>query len=241
MKLYVGILSLFSAKARIALGEKGLSPELVYVGWSRQDRYLPHHPEVAALNPKAQVPVLVDGEVVVCDSTRILEYLEDRTPDPPLYPADVVARARCRELEAAGDEIWFPCVWELIEARFYGDGPDTVGASSRLEGVQASLQSLYDGLEKDLAGREYLLGRFSAADISTFIQVQAARSLGAPASVAHTAVHAWIDRVSGRASVAPVVADMAQAAARALAKGPADPLRSTRGLLDPGPKSDSVD
>lgn len=119
MKLYSGPLSLFSAKVRIALAEKGLDCERVEVGWSLADRYEPHHRDVVALNPKRQVPVLVDGDVVVYDSTLILEYLEDRHPEPPLYPRDVPGRAYCRQLEQAADEILFPAVWDLIDEVFY--------------------------------------------------------------------------------------------------------------------------
>ena len=119
MKLYSGPLSLFTAKVRIALDEKALAYERVEVGWSLARRYEPHHPDVVALNPKRQVPVLVDGDVVVYDSTIVLEYLEDRYPEPPLYPRDAIARARCRQLEAAADELWFPPLWDLIESAFY--------------------------------------------------------------------------------------------------------------------------
>ena len=62
--------------------------------------------------------LLVDGGVVVYDSTLIFEYLEDRYPQPRLYPADPAGRARCRQMEAAADEIWFPWLWKLIEAGF---------------------------------------------------------------------------------------------------------------------------
>lgn len=59
MKLYSGPLSLFTAKVRIALDEKGLDYDRVEVGWSREDRYLPHHPDVVALNPGKQHPSLL--------------------------------------------------------------------------------------------------------------------------------------------------------------------------------------
>ena len=94
MKLYSGPLSLFTAKVRIALDEKRLDYQRIEVGWSLAKRYQPHHPDVVALNPKRQVPVLVDGDVVVYDSTQIFEYLEERHPEPPLYPrASPSARA----------------------------------------------------------------------------------------------------------------------------------------------------
>ena len=119
MKLYSGPLSLFTAKVRIALEEKELRYERVDVPFSRRSGYEPKHPDVVALNPKAQVPVLVDDDVTLYDSTVILEYLEDRHPDPPLYPKDPVERARCRQLELAADEVLFPHVFALIREVFY--------------------------------------------------------------------------------------------------------------------------
>ena len=107
MILYSGPMSLFTGKVRIALDEKGLDYELVSVPFSRAG-YQPKHPKVLELNPKQQVPVLVDGEVAIYDSTIIFEYLEDRHPSPPLYPREPGQRARCRVLEAAADEILFP-------------------------------------------------------------------------------------------------------------------------------------
>src|SRR5438552_16500410 len=118
-KLYSGPLSLFTGKVRVALDEKALAHEIVSVPFGRAMGYQPKHPDVLALNPKAQVPVLVDGDLALYDSTVILEYLEDRYPSPPLYPRDVAERARCRQAEAAADEILFPSVFELITEVFY--------------------------------------------------------------------------------------------------------------------------
>src|SRR5262245_53825112 len=123
MQLYSGPLSLFTAKVRIALAEKGLPYELISVPFSRANGYSPKLPEMLAINPKGQVPVLIDDDVKVYDSTLILEYLEERYPEPPLYPRDLKPRVRCRQLEAAADEILFPQVWELIAEVFYKPDP----------------------------------------------------------------------------------------------------------------------
>ncbi len=88
MKLYSGPLSLFSRKVEIALAEKGLAFEREMVPFSQAEGYAPKHAAVLAANPKGQVPVLIDGEATLFDSTVIFEYLEDRYPEPPLYPAD---------------------------------------------------------------------------------------------------------------------------------------------------------
>lgn len=178
MKLYSGPLSLFTAKVRIALAEKGLDYERIEVGWSPEHRYEPHHPDVVALNPKKQVPVLVDGDVVVYDSTLIFEYLEERTPDLPLYPEGLASRVRCRQLEAGADEILFPFVWDLVEERFYPKpgGEDTARTAAATQGIAA----YEEGLEKQLAEGPYLCGPFGVADIANFIFVFTAASLGAP-------------------------------------------------------------
>jgi glutathione S-transferase len=211
MKLYSGPLSLFTAKVRIALDEKTLDWERTEVGWSLADRYLPHHPDVVAFNPKREVPVLVDGDIVVYDSTVILEYLEDTRPTPPLYPHDPAMRARCRQLEAAADEILFAPIWDLIEGVFYA-AADGAGAAERVGAARADLSRQYARLDKELTGREYLCGAFSVADIGTFVMTNAAITL---ASLTH--LQAWLARTRERPAVKREVEAMGAYAAKALA------------------------
>lgn len=216
MKLYSGPLSLFTAKARIALAEKGLDYERVEVGWSPQERYLPHHPDVVALNPKAEVPVLVDGDVVVYDSTVILEYLEDRYPEPPLYPKDAAERARCRQLEAAADEIVFPPLWDLIEEAFYPAG-DGGRDTERIERAHAAFAGHHATLDKQLSGRPYLCGEFSVADIGSFIMVSTAATLGAAPDASASELQRWLGSVGSRPAVSSEIQAMQAFAAKQLA------------------------
>ncbi|MEM7409229.1 MAG: glutathione S-transferase family protein [Myxococcota bacterium] len=215
MRLYSGPLSLFTAKVRIALAEKGCEYERIEVGWSVADRYLPHHPDVAAHNPKAEVPVLVDGDLVLYDSTVLLEYLEDRNPHPPLYPADAAERARCRQLEAAADEILFPPLWDLIEGVFYATA-DGGGGGERVSAALAAWEAHYARLDKALTAGPYLCGDYSVADIGTFVMCNAAGTLGASAPSDHAAFHAWDARMRERPAVAQEVSEMGAAAAAAL-------------------------
>ena len=55
------------------------------------------------LSPLRRIPVLIDENVQLCDSTVICEYLEDRYPSPNLYPTDAGSRARARWLEEFAD------------------------------------------------------------------------------------------------------------------------------------------
>ena len=84
MTLYSGPLSMFGAKVEIALREKSIDFDLVMVPFDFERGYTPKHPEVMRMNPKGQVPVIVDSDVELFDSTQIFEYLEDRWPTPPL-------------------------------------------------------------------------------------------------------------------------------------------------------------
>ena len=210
MKLYSGPLSLFSAKVRIALDEKNLPYELISVPFSRAAGYSPKQPEVMAINPKGQVPVLIDGDIAVYDSTLILEYLEERYPRPSLFPREIADRVRCRQLEAASDEILFPFVWELIAETFYKPDPATRDLA-RVDTAKAAIAAQHASLDRELADREYLSGQFSVADIAYFLTLMFATSLGAPADPAHANLAAWTSRVISRPAVGREVERMTAA------------------------------
>jgi glutathione S-transferase len=91
-------ISHFNEKVRWALDWKGV-PHVrrsLLPGW--------HVPRVLWLTRQTQVPVLQVGGELVTDSTRIIEELERRHPDPPLYPTDAAERRRALELEDFFDE-----------------------------------------------------------------------------------------------------------------------------------------
>lgn len=200
MILYSGPLSLFTGKVRIALDEKGVGYELVSVPFSRAG-YQPKHPKVLELNPKQQVPVLVDGEVALYDSTIILEYLEDTHPEPPLYPRAPGRRGLCRVAEAAADEILFPHVWTLIREVFYkpdGAGRDEAAVADAKQGIATH----YETLERGLGEQPFLCGDLSVADIGYFMTITFATSLGQGLGERHPGLQAWYGRLLGRPAFA---------------------------------------
>ena len=101
MILYEYPLSSYAQKVKIALREKGLAFEASLpedFGTGRVGT------RFAEANPRREVPVLlVDDATPIFDSPVILDYIETRFPDPPLLPADPLARARARMTEAICD------------------------------------------------------------------------------------------------------------------------------------------
>lgn len=101
MKLYTFWRSSSAWRVRAALAYKGVACEHVAVDISLETR-AQHRPEFGATNPGRQVPVLEwseDGVVRrLAQSVAIIEYLEERFPEPPLLPVEPYARARARQL-----------------------------------------------------------------------------------------------------------------------------------------------
>ncbi|HXV23896.1 MAG TPA: glutathione S-transferase family protein [Alphaproteobacteria bacterium] len=213
MQLYSGPLSLFSRKVEIALNEKRLPFERVMVPFSQAAGYSPKHPVVLAANPKAQVPVLVDGDLTLFDSTLILEYLEDAYPEPPLYPGDAKMRARCRLLELEADEILLQPVRLLMYRTEPAHTDHARRQSQEADGrrAEAALKDHYGKLQAILAKKDYFCGAFSVADIALFMTLLFARRLKGPGLDAHEGLANWYVRVSKRPAVAVVAAEIAEA------------------------------
>lgn len=213
MKLYSGPLSLFSRKVEVALAEKGIAFDRVMVPFSQAEGYFPKHPDVLSANPKGQVPVLVDGDLTLFDSTIINEYLDEAYPDTPLLPPAPAARARCRLLELAADEIFLPMIARLMYRTEPAD-PDPARQRKReADGERAEIviEAFYGTMEGHLGDKEYLEGMFSVADIALFMDVLFAERLGGPPLDRHAALTAWYARLCERPSIAPIVAEIAEA------------------------------
>jgi glutathione S-transferase len=201
--LYSGPLSMFGAKAQIAALEKGLAFDLVMVPFDFNTGYSPKHPEVLRLNPKKQVPVLVDGDLALYDSTLIFEYFEDLQPEPRLWPADVRERARARQLELQSDEVYFPYIVKLmgLQSQLREDAALAAIAGAGKVCVQ---------MEKLLQGREWLAGPYTYADIAFYMATFFGERLGAPLTPALPRLLAWRDRMQARPAVRQVAGAMAR-------------------------------
>ena len=205
LKIFSGPLSMFGAKVEIAAREKGLEFDLEMVPFDFELGYAPKHAEVLRINPKNQVPVLVDGNVEVFDSTQIFEYLEDRWPEPPLWPRSIAARAEARKLELYSDEVFFPHVIRLMGLRA---NPDPVDAPEWKK-ARAGIETHYIWMNQLLRDREYMVDRFSYADIAFYMAQFFAARHTVPMAPEHSHLVAWRERMTGRPAVRTVITAMA--------------------------------
>ena len=195
MKLYSGPLSMFGAKAEIALREKGITFELEMVPFEMKTLYEPKHPEVLRINPKRQVPVLIDGDLELFDSTQIFEYLETLKCDPALWPAEPRARARARLLEHKSDEVYFPFIIRLM-------------SDPKAPGSHDGAALFYQEMERTIGGQEWIAGAYSYVDITFYMAQLFGERMGAPIPANLTGLHAWRDRMSARPAVRQVAGAM---------------------------------
>lgn len=157
LRLYAIPFSTNVERVALALGHKGVDAEVVMC--EAADRR-----PIREVSGQDLVPVLDDEGFVVADSSRIIEHLEERFPDPPLFPADAAARAQTRIFVD-----WFNRVWKVppnrIEAELGAESPDHVLIEALAAEMRASL-ALFEAM---LDGKRHLMGEeFSAADCAAF-------------------------------------------------------------------------
>lgn len=211
MKLYSGPLSLFARKVEIALYEKNIAFERVMVNFDQSVGYTPKHPAVLAANPKGQVPVLIDKDLVIYDSTVILEYLEDAYPSPPLYPKSAVARANCRLLELYADEIMLIPLKALMHRTEHisRESESWKDKEQKAIAAEAILAKNFETLETRLNGETYFCGELSIADIALFMMVHWVLRLGGTSLKPYVHLSAWYKNLLTRASFLQIVNEVA--------------------------------
>ena len=121
----------YSQRVRLVLSEKGVAVEIIDV----EQGNMPE--DLAALNPYNSLPTLVDRDLVLYESTVIMEYLDERFPHPPLLPVYPVARAQSRLFVHRIHKDWCGYVDNIVAGR----SKDTVIDRSRKE-LKESLMAI---------------------------------------------------------------------------------------------------
>ena len=198
IKLYDFLSCPFGQKVRIVLAEKALTYDLVQVDLAQHEN---RKPEFVRLNPFARVPVLVDDDTTIYDSTIINEYLEDEYPEPPLLPliGSSAMRSRARLFEDFADTSFTPPVGQLIAEMSKPEGDRD---PSRVQRLHQSVERVLDYLNHELQGNNFLAGEFSVADIGFAPRMLVLNEIGIDVlGNNRNNIDAWIKRMMERPSI----------------------------------------
>jgi glutathione S-transferase len=156
-------LSPYVRKVLVALDLKGISFEIdPIVPFFGDDRF-------SQLSPIRRIPVLIDDCVTLPDSSVICQYLEDRYPQPPLYPLNIADRARARWLEEYADSrmgevfIWKLFNQVVIKPAVWDEPTDQANLQRTLN---EDMPQVLGYLETQVPAAGFIFGDVSIADIS---------------------------------------------------------------------------
>ena len=171
----------FCARVRIVLAEKGIEYEAVQVDLDERPSW------IYEKNPLGKVPVLEEDSFVLPESAVINEYLEERYPEPALWPADPGERSLGRLLVFRFDELSRP---------YYGLRRGEEGAVDRFGASLARLDTVLQE-QPFLSGRE-----FGLADAAYIPWIVRARDKLDVDLGSLDALSDWLGRLMQRPSIA---------------------------------------
>jgi len=171
----------YCARVRIVLAEKSIEYETVEIDLGDRPAW------IYEKNPLGKVPVLEEDAFVLPESAVINEYLEERYPEPPLWPADPGERSLGRLLVFQFDQLSKP---------YYALRRGEDGARERLDAELAKLDAVLQA-QPFLSGREYGL-----ADIAYIPWILRARDRMSVQLDPFSAVVDWVARLAARPAIA---------------------------------------
>lgn len=171
----------YCARVRIALAEKGIEHEVLEIDLNDRPAW------IYEKNATGRVPVVEEDAWILPESSVILEYLDERYPEPPLLPADPADRALSRVLIFRHSDFTTP----YYALRRGEDGAEDAFARQLAQ------------LDGELQRRSWLGGReYGLADVAYVPWVLRARDLLGVSLEPYEALADWLERLLARPAVA---------------------------------------
>jgi glutathione S-transferase len=212
LKLYIGNknYSSWSMRAGVLIQQAGIPFEEIKVLFDSFSPDSHFKQTMLPINPRGQVPVLVDGELVVTDSLAIAEYLAETYPEKNLWPADKTARAHarmaCAEMHSGFTALRSNCMMNIeanlqqMGAILVRDKPALVADIQRIDSLLGCLLNQYSHLHAD----NMLCGQFSIVDAYFAPVVMRFNTYALPVS---DTLSAYMTRLCAMPGVASWIAD----------------------------------
>ena len=190
IKLYDNPFSPFARKVRMVLAHKEIPFQSIDA--LAKER----HAELVRANPRAEVPVLDDGGFIVSNSSEIVAYLEDRHPEPRVFPSAPKQRAKARYWERLSDSfvdsvIHDISIWMWPTHRRQDEPPQGL-----IEAGRRDLEEFIGMMESSLDGDGFLCGELTVADLAIFPHLSSLKPLGIVIEAEkHPRLREWIRRM----------------------------------------------
>jgi len=192
-------------KVRLVLAEKNLPYESVLINLRKNEQKAP---EYLRINPYGLVPAMEDNGIVMYESTIINEYLEEAYPQTPLLPKDLSQRTRVRILEDFRDNHLYPAMKVISRVTRGIDSKDWDRGA--IATAFDSIAPMFQRLEDELAGKDYLVGSYSIADVAFTPNLARQIELGVGLPEKFPRVRAWVERLMQRPNYQSIHAYVSQ-------------------------------
>jgi len=189
MQLYGYFRSGNTRKVRLCLAELGVQHELVVVDLAAGEQ---RSPDYLRLNPNGVVPTLVDGDLTLWESSAILLYLAEKHPHGGLLPSRLDERARVYKWL-----VWQPATFNPPRQRLVAElgKPAAAQDAQAIAALRATIGRNLEILADALGGNDYLIGRYTLADLVMLPHLAALHDSG---FVLPGTVHRYLDRLAAR-------------------------------------------
>lgn len=195
LTFYYGSGSPFAWKVWLTLEHKGIAYEAKRLSFDNDDT---KSPAFLKVNPRGQVPAIVDDGFALAQSNAICEYLEERYPEKPLMPGDAKTRATIRRMIFEADDKLYGAGSDLIDKVLYAEGERDMKAIAAAKAKLAAELPHWEGYLKG----DYFAGALSLADFGIYpymrmaVRVEErAPGLGFKRSELPPKVAAWLARI----------------------------------------------
>lgn len=197
IKLYCFPRSGNSREVKIVLAEKKIAFEPVNI---HSDPSVKDSPDFKKASPQGKVPAIVDGSVYMSEAFEINQYLEKKQPSPALMPAEEAKKEEIRQFVKVIDKKLVLNIGLLVIECILKPKAEQKEETKlkKREEIAAGLRDL----DKMVAGKEYLFGDFSLADVAVTPHIAALPMLGSgiPEDCKNLAL--WFERIKARPSFA---------------------------------------
>ena len=181
----------YARRTRIVLYEKGVDFDVQEVDLGNKSE------EFLSVSPYGKVPVLAVNGLSLFESNVVNEYLDEIHEAPRLMPRNPEVRALARSWMAFADDYFFPSIFRVhmgSQRRF---------SEEQIQEAKEKLRDALSRLERQLEGKEYLVGEYTLADIAhagNFVRLRELEERGEVSLDAYPDVAAWIERLESRES-----------------------------------------